>query len=64
MDLRGQYDYILNILEKQNRIVPCDDVYGDGSIFNNNYVSFLLLYSEILKRLKTTGSDKNSKITL
>ena len=45
--LSSGYDYIVNTVICQNRLLPKNVLYGDGSIFNNDRKMFDTLYDTI-----------------
>ena len=45
--LSNGYDYIINTVICQNKLLPKNVLYGDGSIFNNDRKMFDALYDTI-----------------
>ena len=51
-NLSSGYDYIVNTVICQNKLLPKSVLYGDGSIFNNDKKMFNVLYDTIKELIK------------
>jgi len=46
------YDYIVNVTIKQKRLLPVNELYGDGSRWDNRKDIFMATYEQVKSILK------------
>jgi len=58
INIIDKLQYVLNVFEKQERIVEEELIYGDGSIFNNNKEFFKKIYEAAILMWNSFRKEK------